>query len=205
MLENMHQTIRKKHPNPLKAWDHLIEFIAIDNCSKYLVNNEININWLKNDKKLFRKLIKIYDIRLLRKDYEDTLGQFYINKIKKHNRTKKPDKYLELEKFFLEYDINKIPKTKRQITVLDKEVGTGKKLLAVYKRAPNAFMFGITNNLRNYRIAMTNMAIHKTKSLILYADTEKHEYEITKKEGKENWLQSNQWNPKQEKLKTKTG
>lgn len=198
MLEKLYDTFAKKFNDSIKAWDHFIEFLAIDNSGDMIFQIKHKFEWLFNDKKFRDSIYLIYDSKLLKSDYYDHLGDMYFEK-NIGNFNEESLKRIPLKR--IKFLIEKKSKKNTQIKVLDKKAGTGRYLMDVYKIAPKALLFGMENNLQVLRIALTNFAIHGIKGFLLHADSQSHDIELNTKNGIYNWKYANKWNSFAYKLK----
>ena len=203
MLENMYNIFSKKFKDEVIAWDHFIDFLAVDNCGSLIYQFRHKFEWLFEDNKLVNSLMSIYNPALLRSDYYDHLGEMYFEKIL--NPKQSQDRNLSLMTMNDAYTMAKMSfgETDAPLKILDPVVGSGRYLMAVYKIAPNALLFGVDTDLRALRIAFTNFAIHGIQGYLLHADTRIHDTEIDTDEGIYNWQFANKWYSHIDKLKTK--
>ena len=86
------------------------------------------------------------------------------------------------------------------MNILDPAVGSGRLLMAAYKRAPHARLFGVDIDLRLVRIAFANFTIHKIPGYLLHADSLCHEIDIATEDGRNNWQHANRWYSCMDKL-----
>ena len=84
MLDSMYDTLTAKFHDSYKAWDHLVEFLAVDNCGSMLFQMDHKFEWLFEDRGLTEKLMDTYDPKILRSDYHDHLGDMYLEKSHKY-------------------------------------------------------------------------------------------------------------------------
>lgn len=203
MLENMYNIFSKKFKDEVIAWDHFIDFLAVDNCGSLIYQFRHKFEWLFEDNKFVNSLMSIYNPTLLRSDYYDHLGEMYFEKIL--NPKQSQDRNLSLMTMNDAYTMAKMSfgETDAPLKILDPVVGSGRYLMAVYKIAPNALLFGVDTDLRALRIALTNFAIHGIQGYLLHADTRIHDTEIDTDEGIYNWQLANKWYSHIDKLKTK--
>jgi len=196
MLERIYDILNEKFENPVKSWDSLVEFIAVDHRADLLYQLEHKFEWLYEDRNLADKLSRIYDAEILQADYHDCLGDLY--------RRKLASEAVEQDEGQLELALQRWTQRSqqsKQIAVLDPETGTGRLLMTVHKKLPEAVLFGIDYDLRALRVAMTNFAIHNIQGFLLHADRSKHDMSQDTPEGQYNWKHANQWYSHLEKLK----
>lgn len=193
MLENMYSLFVEKYSDPVKSWDSMIEFIAIDNCASLIWQLNNKFKWLYENSKLVERIMKIYDYKLLKSDYYDHLGDMYLDKIISKKEAEGKGLFLTPVNEAASLAQMTIPKTDKPIKVLDPAVGTGRLLMEAYKTAPNSIVFGADIDLRALRIAYTNFAIHNIKGYLLHADNRKHELDISTENGKYHWRFANNW------------
>lgn len=204
MLENTYGVLERKLHDRTKAWDRLIEFIAVDNYAPLFFQLNHKFEWFFEDSQLAKELIDVYDIDLLRSDYYDHLGEMYIEKLLNKSEVQLKGIYLtpmEVGKLMANVTIED---TDKKINILDPAVGTGRLLMAAHKQAPKARLFGVDTDLRVLRIAYTNLAIHNIQGYLLHADSLRHEIDISTKSGRENWHYANNWYSQIDKLKVKS-
>ena len=201
MLENMYELFEAKFHDPTKSWDNLIDFLAVDNYSPLHYQLNHNFEWLFGDLKLCEALMKIYDNKKLKSDFYDHLGEMYLeNIISKAESKKKGIFHTPKNVADLMAQIS-IPESDKQLNILDPAVGTGRLLMAAYKKAPNSLFFGVDIDLRSIRIAYKNFAIHSIQAFLLHANSLEHEIDIAIKAGEHNWKYANKWYSHIDKLK----
>jgi type I restriction-modification system DNA methylase subunit len=201
MLEDMYGLFYEKYKDPIKSWDSMIEFIAIDNSASLIWQLNDKFKWLYENSNLVEKIMKIYDYKLLQSDFHDHLGDMYIEKIISNNRPLR--KGLDLNQTNISDFLTRVSVREKDdpTTILDPEVGTGRLLMAVYKKVPNSIVFGADSDLRALRIAYANFAIHDIDGYLLHADHLKHELDRNTKNGKYNWRYANSWHSHFHKLR----
>lgn len=201
MLENLYGLFKAKFNDTEKSWDNFIDFLAVENKPSLLPQIEHKFEWLYSDLNLCESILKIYDAKSLKCDYYDYLGDMYLEKILKNADIKTSGVFRSPGNIDKVLGQACIPKTNKEINILDPAASTGRVLLAAYKIAPNASCFGVEKDLRLLRIAMTNFAIHELEGYFLHADSLKHEIDISKENGQYNWQFVNSWNSQLHKLK----
>ena len=202
MLEDMYSLLNNKYSDSVKAWDSLIEFLAVDNCGSLIYQLDHKFEWLFEDSELSRTLMKTYDPELLRSDYYDHLGEMYLEKIIGKKESERKGLYLTPMNVAESMAAMTIKETDKALNILDPAVGTGRLLMAAHKRAPNGLVFGVDIDLRALRIAFTNFAIHGISGYLLHADSLRHEIDISIKDGRSNWQFANKWYSSMDQLKT---
>jgi len=200
MLETMYILLLGKFKDKIIAWDHFIEFLAVDNSGHLIFQLNHKFEWLFEDKQLLKSIKNIYNSTLLNSDYYDHLGEMYQEKILTQKQSQ--SKFLSMDEAFSKAEAT-IKKTDSPIKILDTCVGSGRYLMAIYKINPNAVLFGVGKDLRALRIAYTNFAIHGIRGYLLHADTLLHEINLDIDAGKYNWEFSNKWHSCQDKLRIK--
>lgn len=196
MLERMYDILNEKFENPVKSWDSLVEFIAVDHRADLLYQLEHKFEWLYEDRNLADRLSRIYDAEILQADYHDCLGELY--------RSKLASEAVEQDEGQLELALQRWTQPSQEgkrIAVLDPEAGTGRLLMTVHKKLPEAVLFGIDYDLRALRVAMTNFAIHNIQGFLLHADRTKHDMSLDTPKGQYNWKHANKWYSRMDKLK----
>ncbi|MHA1823538.1 MAG: hypothetical protein ACTSXM_06745, partial [Promethearchaeota archaeon] len=169
--------------------------------SLVLLDLKHNFEWFTKDKKLIDNLNFFYKPNLLKSDYYDHLGDMYAEKILPLN----PSKWLLTPLDLTNKLANDIVNERSQLSfkLLDSMVGSGRLLMAIFKKAPDSLLFGVDNDIRVLRIAQTNFFIHNIPALLLNADSAVHETDIAKPEGYFNWQYANRWHSHKDKLKPK--
>lgn len=200
MLERMYDLFTGKFYDPVKSWDRLIEFLAVDNCGPLLYQLDHKFEWLFQDSKLAEAVMKTYDPKLLRSDYYDHLGEMYLDKIVSKHEANRKGMFLTPMELADAMARMTIPETQRPMNILDPAVGSGRLLMAAYKRAPHARLFGVDIDLRSVRIAFANFTIHKIPGYLLHADSLWHETDIGTQDGRDNWQYANRWYSCMDKL-----
>ena len=204
MLEDMYELFSRKFNDSVRAWDSLLEFLAVDNNASLIHELDHGFEWLFADKKLLPAVLDAYDAKLLRSDFNDHLGEMYLEKIVSKTEAQKKGLFLTpvqvadaLAKMTMEESL-------KNPTVLDPAVGTGRLLMAAYKVSPQAHLFGVDSDLRALRIATTNFFIHDIPGYLLHADSLLHETDISTEDGRYNWQFANSWYSCMDKLKPVT-
>ncbi len=195
MLENMYGLFNEKVQDKRKAWDYLIEMLAVDNRGSIIFEIGHKFEWLFDDKGLVKKVLDVYDGELLKSDYYDHLGDMYLHHI--------VPKSEELDK--ARYIMHQPPaeELSEMITAISKEIirfvdpltGTGRLLMAAHKKVPLARCFGVERDLDLYRIAVTNFAIFNIPGYILHDIASKEDIDPSRPFGNQNWKYANHWNP----------
>ncbi len=202
IYENLFDVFVEKFNDPLKAFDSMLEFIAVNHKPHLIFELDHKFEWFLDDKEFAEKVLKVYKPDVMKRHRYDYLGEIYMNIVSK--------KTLESAGQFLtphnvaEAMVKMIigDKTDKELYILDPAVGTGRFLLMAHKYAPNSYLFGVDIDLRMVRTTITNCLIHGIKrAYILHADSLKHEIDISTPEGKHNWQFANRWNSCMDKLK----
>ena len=201
----MYDLLTDKFHDPIKAWDNLIDFVAVDNCGSLIYQINHKFEWLVEDSKLVKSIQETYNPELLQSDYYDHLGEMYLEKVVGQKQVQQRGLYLTPMNVAESMAAINVGKTDKKVKVLDPAVGTGRLLMAAYKQAPNGVFFGVDVDHRMLRIAFTNFAIHGISGYLLHADSLMHEIDISTKEGRNNWQYANKWYSCIEKLKPITG
>jgi len=185
-----------------KAYEHLLQFLAVDNCPPMLMDIEGRLEWFFTNIGIAEKLIQSYNLELIKSDRYDYIGDIYIENVIGATEAGRKGLYLTPQpvvEMMCKCTLGE--KNYEKINVLDPCVGTGRFLLTANKYAPNARLFGVDNNLTMIRSAFTNAAIHSISMYLLHADTFKHETDIALSEGRYNWQFANRWDSHMDKLK----
>jgi type I restriction-modification system DNA methylase subunit len=203
IYENMYEILCRRFHDHNKAWDYLIEFLAVDNCPSLLSQLEHKFEWLFEDKDLADKLMSVYKPDVIKADIHDHLGDMYVENQSKSGKSNNgqfltPDNVVD---FICKSTIEQAKDGDTPLNILDPCVGTGRFLIGAYNCAPNANLFGVDIDLRALRVAFTNCAIHNIRAYFLHADSLVHEIDISKPEGIENWQYANKWYSQWDKLK----
>jgi len=201
MLEKMYDLLTEKFSDPVRSWDSLVEFLAVDNCGELLYQLNHKFEWLFRDSKLAEAVMKTYDAELLRSDYYDHLGEMYLERIVSKKEAERKGRVLTPMHAADSIAQMTIQRTNEPLRILDPAVGTGRLLMAAHKIAPNSTVFGVDTDLRLLRIAFTNLAIHNISGYLLNADSLKHEINIATKDGRYNWQYANKWYSCMDRLK----
>lgn len=198
LFENFYKEFNDSH----KAYDHLLEFLAVDNCPPLIMDIEDRLEWLFKNPGLAENLKKSYNLPLMKEDRYDYLGDLYIENIIGPKEAGRKGLYLTPQPVVdLMCQCTIGNNNEDEVNVLDPCVGTGRFLLTANKYAPNAKLFGVDNNLTMIRSAFTNAAIHSIRMYLLHADVFKHETDIGIPEGLYNWQYANRWYSHMDKLK----
>ena len=147
MLEGMYDLLTQKFHDPVKAWDSLIEFLAVDNCGSLIHQLDHKFEWLFDDMDFAKRLTKAYDFELLKSDYYDYLGEMYLERIVGKKEAGKGGLYLTPMNVADSMAAMTIKETDKSLNILDPAVGTGRLLMGAHKRAPNALLFGVDIDL----------------------------------------------------------
>jgi len=203
IYEEMYRILLDEFHDYKKAWDCLVEFLVISNYPKFLFMVKHKFEWLFQNAKLAGKLKRIYNIKLLKSDKHDYLGDLlvkYGNKLEISydiNSIIPPDEIVE------KIIKKNIKETKKAINILDLGTSTGRFILKLSEIAPNCVIFGIDKNIRLLRIAFANCTIHNIHSYLLCADYLIHNYDYSTARGRNNWQHANKWYPHWHKLELK--
>lgn len=200
MLENMYDKLDRRFRDSSKAWDSLIEFLAVDHCAPLLYQLNHKFEWLHGDSRLAQSVMAAYDPKLLKSDYYDHLGEMYLEHILSKSEAARRGIFLTPSEVAQMMASMTIQSTNQQVNVLDPAVGTGRLLMAAHRQVPNARLFGVDTDLRSLRICFTNCAIHDITAYLLHADSLQHEIDIAKEDGRHNWQYSNRWYSCMDKL-----
>ncbi|MBN4081220.1 N-6 DNA methylase [Caldithrix abyssi] len=201
MLEDMYEIFRGKFHDSVKAWDSLIEFLAVDNYAPLLYQLNHKFEWFFHDPSFSSSLKKVYDHDLLKSDYNDHLGEMYLEHIVGKKEGERKGLFLTPMNIAEAMAKMSLLNVEKEITILDPAVGTGRMLMAVNKQASNALMFGVDVDLRALRVAYTNFAIHGINGYLLHANSLEHEIDIATEEGRYNWQFANKWDSHWTELK----
>lgn len=194
LLEDLYDLFNRKTQDKKKAWNYLLEFLLIDSNVTHIFEIDHKFEWLFSDLGLVKKTREIYDDKLLREDGHDHLGDMYLDHFVPKSRVLKARNYIRNESTLDVLADTLLPVLDGPFRFLDIEAGTGRLIMAAYKKAPEAYFFGVERNLDLYRIALTNLAIHDIPAVILNADLGKYETDISLPNGRYNWQFANVWN-----------
>lgn len=204
MLDKMYDLFTREFHDPVKSWDYMIDFLAVDNCGQLLYQLNHKFEWLFENSRLVKEIKETYNHKLLKSEVYDHLGEMYLEKIVSSQQAKKRGMFLtpmNVADMMAEMTLlsdNKEP------NVLDPAVGTGRLLMSAYKVSPKARLFGVDIDLRALRIAFTNFAIHNITGYLLHANSLLHEIDIAEEGGMHNWQYANRWYSCMDKLKPAT-
>lgn len=199
MFLSMYNILNEKIKDPILAWDYLIEFLATNNSAKLITKIKHNFEWLTKDNNLLSDLMTLYDPSLVEGDYHDYLGDLYQEIVAPKLKSKNHPMLSENKA--IKIAETQIGNTNKAKAILDPSVGTGRLLMAAYKIAPNAKLFGADYDIRKLRIAYTNLASHNIPAYLLHANPKKHEIDISKYNGRYNWEHANQWHETKDQLR----
>jgi len=192
MLEQIYDIFTDKFKDRVVAWDYFIEFLAVDNCGSLLFQLDHKLEWFVKDIEFSSAVLRIYNPDLLRADYYDHLGEMYLEKVVSQGKNKNTLGLISIRDAADKVK-SVLSHTDKQIKIMDPSAGTGRLLMAAFKQAPNALLFGIESDLRLYRIAFTNFVILNIPVYLLHADSSIHESDLSTKKGKHNWKYANKW------------
>lgn len=197
MLERMYDLFSRKYKDEITAWDHFIEFIAVDNQGSLFFELTHKFEWLFEDQEFCKSVLDIYDSKLLRSDYYDHLGELYFNRVLKQS-----DKLISNKKA-QSIVLNYLDKTDKKIKLLIPNCQTGRLIISAKEIAENSMIYAIEPDIRLYRIALTNMIIHNIKGYILCNNNYNTNVDNLIKESEDNWKYANSWNVPSTKIKYK--
>jgi type I restriction-modification system DNA methylase subunit len=120
---------------------------------------------------LAEKLIKQYDLELIKSSRYDYLGDLYLENVISKTEVARKGLMLTPQPIVDLMCQMTLGKTDGKINILDPYVGTGRFLLTANTYAPNAGLFGVDNNITMIRTAFTNAAIHIVTMYLLNADS----------------------------------
>lgn len=201
MLEKMYDLIDEEFRDSRKAWDHLVEFLAISNAMWLYSDLQSRLGWLFENTSLTDSLMQLYDSKLLSSDYDDHLGEMYLEKMLSPGEAKKRGQFLTPKEVGDLMARMTITETDKPVNILDPAVGSGRLLMSAHKVAPRGRLFGVDNDLQMVRVALTNLAIHRIPGYILHANSLEHEIDIGTQQGRENWQYANRWDSCMDKLR----
>lgn len=175
-----------------KAFDKLLEFLVVDFSPRAILHIEGKLNWFFENKELAKKLLEVYDPKIIKNTHLDHLGALYC--------TLQSNKTIQMKgQFITPYNVSKmiaqmtLNETEKAVTVLDPACGTGSMLLAAHETSPNSILFGVDIDLRAVRTCITNFAIRNIKGYILCADSLRHDTMLNTENGRHNWQFANNW------------
>ena len=204
ILENMYDVFNQKIQDKRKAWDYLIEFLAVDNRGSVIFEIGHKFEWLFEDKSLVSKVLKAYDGDTLKSDYYDHLGDMYLHHIVPKSEELDKARYIRRQPPAIAL-ADMIDPIATEITkFFDPVAGTGRLLMEAHKKVPLVRCFGVEKDIDLYRIAMTNFAIFNIPGYMLHADPLNHAVDPSNPIGGYNWKYSNHWNPTINQLKPVT-
>jgi len=195
MLENMYNLFHQKIQDKRKAWDYLIEMLAVDNRGSVIFEIGHKFEWLFNDKGLVKQILDIYDGDKLKSDYYDHLGDMYLHHIVPKSEELNKARYIMHLPPANEL-MDMIDPIATEITkFFDPVVGTGRLLMEAHKKVPLARCFGVEKDLDLYRIAVTNFAIHNVPGYMLNGNCSNQKFNALSPLEGYNWRNANHWNP----------
>ncbi len=200
--DELFEILYREFNNSGKAYEHLLEFLAVDNCPPIMNDIEGRLEWFFSNMGLAEKLVKAYKLPLIKEDRYDYLGDIYVENVIGPKEAGRKGLYLTPQPvvdFMCRSILNE--KNNEKINILDPCVGSGRFLLTANKYAPIARLFGVDIDLNMIRTAFTNAAIHSISMYLLHADSLLHETDISLPEGRHNWQFANRWHSHIGKLK----
>lgn len=208
MYDELFNILYREYNDSHKAYEHLLQFLAVDNCPPIMLEIEGNLEWFFSNKELADKIIKAYNLPLIKEggsEKYDCLGDLYVENVIGANEASRKGLYLTPQPV-VELMCQSVlgDNTKEEPNILEPCVGTGRFLLTASKYAPNARLYGVDNNLNMIKTAFTNAAIYNVSMYLLHADSLLHETDISKQEGRDNWQYANRWQSSYDKLKEMT-
>ncbi len=195
MLENMYDVFNQKIQDKRKAWDYLIEFLAVDNRGSVIFEIGHKFEWLFDDRSLVSKVLQVYDGDMLKSDYYDHLGDMYLHHIVPKSEELDKARYIRHQPPADELAELISPISNEIIRFFDPVAGTGRLLMAAHKKVPLARCFGIEKDLDMYRIAVTNFAIYDVPGFILNGHSSSQKFNSSSPHDGYNWRYANHWNP----------
>jgi DNA modification methylase len=195
MLENMYALFNDKVNDKRKAWDYLLELLAVDNRGSVIFEIGHKFEWLFNDSSLSKKVLEVYDDELMKQDYRDHLGDMYLHHVVPKSEELAKARYIK--KHPNEEELAELisPLTEEILKFYDPFAGTGRLLMAAHKKAPRAKCFGIEKDLDLYRIAVTNFAIFNIPGYLLHENHLSYKADSSNPLLRHNWKYANHWNP----------
>ena len=67
--------------NSHEAYEHLLQFLAVDNCPPMILDIEGNLDWYFSNPDLAGKLVEAYNLPLIKSDCFDYLGDIFIENV----------------------------------------------------------------------------------------------------------------------------
>lgn len=203
MLEGLLHEFDKKFSDQSESWDKFIDFLGTGQNCNLLHQINHHFEWLFNDNALLKSINRIYNPNILRIDYHDHLGEMYKHRFSNPNRN--GERILYLIPMNQAIDLAKIPsESNHKLSILDPDAKTGRLLMAAFKNSPQARFYGVEKNIRLYRIAYINLAIHNIPAYLLNAEKDRHEIDIAKPNGRYNWQFANKWYSQINKLRLRS-
>lgn len=193
MLDNLYDMFYEKYPDSHRSWDCMLAFIAGFHDGRLMAQFEDELEWVVQEPSILEKVRAMYDPCLMRGNSLDALGEMYFEcqldkaqqRAKSYART--PWKIVKVMSEAI------VPETQERIKIMDPCAGTGRLLLALASRAPNGVYFGVEDDLRISRIALTNLLIDNVHAYVLNANYLAHATDLQSDAGKHNWRYSNKW------------
>lgn len=195
MLENTYALFKEKVQDKRKAWDYLLEFVAVENRGSVIFEIGHKFEWLFNDNGLCKKVLELYDDEILKQDYHDHLGDMYLYHIVPKSEELKKARYIKHDPAL---DVlAEIPTqiSEEILKFYDPFAGTGRLLMAAHKKAPLAKCFGLEKDIDLYRIAVTNFAIFNIPGYLLHENHSPKTFNSSSPIVSHNWKYANHWNP----------
>jgi hypothetical protein len=193
MLGKLYDTFNRRSHDPVVAWDKMVEFLAVDHRADLLAQLDHKFEWLLGDRALCEDVSRVYDPSVLRTSNDDDLGRMYHERIGGSRPREEASRLSGLEVA--------VRARSGQRIVVDPLVGTGRRLIAAAKEAPNGVYLGADPDLRALRISSINAAVNNVSCQFLHADYRIHDLNLGSENGRHNWQFANQWNSAMERLR----
>ena len=201
IYDKLHNTLYTVTHDQFKAYDLLLAWLLCDNCPPFLTQFKEN-PWMIDVKNEFtRRMLEEYTmetVQLIRNDYEDELGNLYMDLQSKSSAGFKGQFLTPMHICDMMTQMVMGNNKKERQNVLDPCVGTGRFFMAGARVNKNNYYFGIDIDQRAVRTALVNCALHDIHGILLHADSLMHATNA----GHSNWKYANQWDSHWDKLLT---
>ena len=201
IYKEMYRILLEEFKDYNKAWDCLIEFLVLSNFPRFFFMVDHKFEWIFKNSKLADRLMRIYDLQLLKTDRHDYLGDLFIKYRNEMGGDYDPSIVTPSDESVKRTVKESIKSTDNTVRILDLGTATGRFILKISEYAPNAVIYAIDKDIRLLRIAFANCAIHDIQAYLLCADFLIHDFEHSTEDGRHNWKYANKWYPCWDKLR----
>jgi type I restriction-modification system DNA methylase subunit len=195
IYDDLFDILFNKFNDSNKAYDHLLEFLGVDNCPPIIKDIKDGFGWLFEDNRLCEKIKGAYDLSIFKSDRYDYLGDLYTENVLGSKEAGRKGQFLtphHIVDCMCDSVLGNADSEKKS-NILDPCVGSGRFLITANKYSPNARLFGVDTDLTMVRTSLTNAAIYNLPMFVLHANSLLHETDIALPDGRYNWKFANRW------------